>query len=149
MTQQWTITADGWYDTDHHRQRYPYGTAGTLGFISLEKPPFSQMIKVDYVDGDGMSVEWTDYHLITMGDRRTRLEPKANEVWPSLQVGQSGSVVIVYETGVADQSLVPPRVAGSIRDISEHRYEHGCLPSEEWYHALDQQMAGYSARAYA
>lgn len=144
MTQRWTITADGWFDQRHYRP-VEYG----YGYIAIERPPFASIVKVDYIDGDQVSQEWTDYHLVT-GGMRAKLQPRQDKNWPAdIVANQLGSVTIEFICGVATQEEVPPGVARTIRDVAQHRYEHDCLPTKEWMDALTCQMTGYAAGVYS
>ena len=143
MDQEWTITADGWFDERHYR-RLAYG----YGFISLEKVPFGSITRIGYDTADQADVEWTEYRLVSNGYHRAKLQPMYTDQWPLLP-NMAGTVRIVYRTGVASADLVEPGVRQTIRDIAQYNYDHDCPPSDDWVKALSYQMAWNAAGAYA
>ena len=141
MQQEWTLTLDGWTDERAYRAGGPHG------YISLEWPPASSVVEVTYEDSDQNQQTWDNFRAV-LSRKRGKLMPYSVDRWPSVS-GAVGCISIRFQTGYTSQADVPLGVARTIRDVAQHRYEHECLPSTDWMQALDCQMSGYAARAYA
>lgn len=141
MQQSWTLTADSWADERCWRPGSDHG------YIALEWSPVTSVTSVTYEDGNQNSQTWDNYRLV-LGRKRSKLMPYLVDSWPAVS-GAVGCVSIEYQCGYTSQSDVPLGVQRTIRDVAQHRYEHECLPTDDWMRALDIQMVGYAARVYA
>lgn len=97
--------------------------------IRLPKPPFQEVVAIDYYDADGASQSFTGYSAAALGDIGA-LWPETS--WPATAT-RPDAVTVEWTAGYGDAADdVPADIREAIMLVAAHFYEHrvAAMPGE-------------------
>jgi uncharacterized phiE125 gp8 family phage protein len=110
VTQTWEIVLDDFPAED---------------YIKLSRPPLQSVTSIKYygTDNTEYTMTATDY-FVDIKSEPGRVALAYGESWPSTTLRPINGVIITYDAGYGDSTLVPDKIKAAIKLVLGHLYVH-------------------------
>lgn len=130
ISQQWRLVLDKWPTTcepwwDGVREGAIAELNGLPGFVYLPRYPLASIVSVTVYDqaSNSATVNVAATFDVDVYQRPGRMALKSGATWP-VALRPTNAVEIVYQSGYASATLVPPILARAVKQVAAYLYTH-------------------------